>query len=178
MRPVCKKCMHLLRLGKTPDAVAREKETRKKWLEDNAEKVAKRQKTYYAENKELCLARVKASKAKKKQRYAEYQTSWRLENSEKLRELARAHRKAHPEIYREYKTRRRLIETQATPKWANLEAIREIYAFASAVPGVHVDHIVPLNSKIVCGLHCEANLQLLPAHANMSKGNRFWPDMP
>lgn len=41
-----------------------------------------------------------------------------------------------------------------------------------------VDHIVPLQSKIVCGLHNEFNLRVIPASVNGSKGNRFWPFMP
>lgn len=41
-----------------------------------------------------------------------------------------------------------------------------------------VDHIVPLVSGLVCGLHSEANIRVIPASINRSKGNRFWPGMP
>jgi hypothetical protein len=41
-----------------------------------------------------------------------------------------------------------------------------------------VDHIVPLISKLVCGLHNEFNLRVITAMENNVKGNRYWPDMP
>lgn len=41
-----------------------------------------------------------------------------------------------------------------------------------------VDHIVPLRSPIVSGLHCEANLRVITATENAQKGNMLWPEMP
>jgi hypothetical protein len=78
--------------------------------------------------------------------------------------------------------RRKLIAL-VTPCWASKEAILAFYEEAqivSASTGVmhHVDHIVPLTSKCVSGLHCEANLRVIPGAENLSKANRKWPDMP
>lgn len=74
-------------------------------------------------------------------------------------------------------------KSRATPSWANLLAIRAVYERAIVLERetgrrYHVDHIVPLQSPLVCGLHVEHNLQVLSAEENISKHNRHWPDGP
>jgi hypothetical protein len=44
--------------------------------------------------------------------------------------------------------------------------------------GWHVDHIVPLISPVVCGLHWYRNIRVIPAKENMMKSNKHWEDMP
>lgn len=67
--------------------------------------------------------------------------------------------------------RRQCVQQQATPVWANAYAMKAIYAACPV--GYHVDHIVPLNAKDVCGLHVQNNLQYLSAKVNLAKGNRW-----
>lgn len=40
-----------------------------------------------------------------------------------------------------------------------------------------VDHIVPLIHPLVCGLHCEDNLEITTLAANIQKSNNWWPGM-
>jgi hypothetical protein len=79
--------------------------------------------------------------------------------------------------------KRREAQVRGTPSWANMDAIQSIYEIAAemrAGTGIpyEVDHAIPITSPLVCGLHCEANLQIITALDNRSKGNRHWPDMP
>jgi hypothetical protein len=132
----------------------------------NRERVLTQQKTYYQENREAITAQMKDYRERNHQTISLKKEQWRKLNPDK-RNAALAKRKA--------------TKLQATPAWSNKEHIESLYLIASmnreAGYDMHVDHIVPLQSDVVCGLHCEANLQLLSASNNTSKGNRWWPDM-
>jgi hypothetical protein len=134
-------------------------EYKKQWHEENSERLkaakrafhaenaamrCKKSRDYYHANKDAVSARVKAARPK--------------------------HRARDTALSRTKKARR----INATPAWADLAAIKRIYARAAEL-GFHVDHIIPLRSKLVCGLHVETNLRPLPPVDNMKKHNSFNP---
>lgn len=72
---------------------------------------------------------------------------------------------------------------RATPGWSDQNLMAAFYSLARSrtnSTGIQwtVDHIVPLNSALVCGLHTEANMKLMTKSENSGKRNRHWPDMP
>ena len=76
---------------------------------------------------------------------------------------------------------RNATKANATPRWltnqdrADIAAVYAEAATKSASTAVahEVDHIVPLRSKSVCGLHVAWNLRVIPAHVNRTKSNKF-----
>ncbi len=72
----------------------------------------------------------------------------------------------------------------ATPKWVDSEElwlIKEAYALAALRTkqfkfSWHVDHIVPLQGKLVSGLHTIYNLQVIPGVENLKKKNKHGVD--
>ena len=71
----------------------------------------------------------------------------------------------------------------AWPEWcAEHSGFATVYKEAERRRGlgevVNVDHIVPICSKIVCGLHVPWNLQVIPELENLRKSNKWWPDHP
>lgn len=96
----------------------------------------------------------------------------------KRNEWSKAYYRNNPHKSREAASKKRAVKLLAFPKWASKSKIEEVYREACQGLNLHVDHIVPLQSKFVCGLHCESNLRVLTAKENMSKHNLYWPDMP
>lgn len=114
---------------------------------------------------------------------AEYYRDWRAKNPEASRAIVKNYVSKNKDKRCELASRRRAAQIQAIPKWADLVKIAEIYSERdkrSKVEGIdyEVDHIVPLKSKRVCGLHTVDNLRIITYEENNRKRNWFWPNMP
>ena len=70
-------------------------------------------------------------------------------------------------------TNRRIAKLKRTPVWCDLKKIWEIYL--KCPKNRVVDHIIPLQGKLVSGLHVPENLQYLTPFQNGSKANKFDP---
>jgi predicted transposase YbfD/YdcC len=123
---------------------------------------------YRAANLERIKAKQKAKRSENKEKLDAYHREWQAKNRGSINARSRT---------------REATKLRATPAWADKKAIKEHYehaAFLTRVLGApyHVDHIVPLKSKIVCGLHWEGNMEVIEGAENIRKQNRWWPDMP
>lgn len=134
-----------------------------------------------------CWRAVKRGQAKrdrqdplKREKNCEKLRKYREGNLEAARKRELAWRQANPSKVKARKQRYKDSRQQAAPNWLTehqyaemdkfYEEARRLTASTSIVH--HVDHIVPLNGKTVCGLHVPWNLQVLPAIENIRKSNK------
>jgi hypothetical protein len=160
-----------------PEKIAEQK---RKYREANTDKVAEYQRKYYEANKEKERERSRKYYEANPEKGREYQRKYREANKEKVAEQIRKWQKDNPDKRAALSAKRRSQKLQATPAWADLKAIEAVYeesAWLTQCLGIehHVDHIIPLQGKKVCGLHVHNNLQVLPAKTNLAKGNRYKP---
>jgi len=99
-------------------------------------------------------------------------------------ESSKQHRKNNPEwskaVYILYRKKRK----ECTPPWLSKEQKYQIFKLRKTArdleieTGVphHVDHIVPVMGKTVCGLTVPWNLQIITKQSNQQKSNKFVSD--
>lgn len=138
------------------------------WAKENRARLTEKARAWRAKNPKKAAEIALRSSRKLQAQRAEYAAQWTRANRDKRRATT---------------AKRKAALLRAKPTWADEIAMARIYAEAARIQretGVrhHVDHMVPLQSPLVCGLHCEANLQILPGPENEGKRNFHWPDMP
>lgn len=137
------------------------RESARIYRENHKEEIKEYHQVYYQKNKPI---------------YYERNKDWNENNREQVRALWRKSAKKPKNMRRHKKNEatRRARKIKATPKWLSDEQLQEIRVIYDNCPeGSHVDHIVPLKGKEVCGLHVPWNLQYLTASQNFKKNNKL-----
>jgi hypothetical protein len=157
---------------------------------------ATRRKSSYERNKQSEREGMKRYARENPERVAAIKSKWDKNNPDKIKttnaayyirekdavaERCRSYRQNNKERYAGLSARRRARKSNATPTWLTPDHHAEMLRFyeeaarLTVETGVihHVDHIVPLQGKNICGLHVPWNLQVITMAENCSKGNRF-----
>lgn len=168
----------------------------RKYREDNKELIIEKRrsspavKAYRQSHKAEMAAYGKIWREKNKEKLKARNKEWHRKNADKKRIMSKAWREANAERYKKVRVawvranperwlaicknnaakRRNYIRQQALARTYSKECV-EFYL--NCPKGFHVDHIIPVKGKTVSGLHVPWNLQYLPAHENMVKGNRI-----
>ena len=118
---------------------------------------------YYEKNRAQVIARAQARPVAEKQAYKS------------------KYKQGNPDLYKTLTSFRRRRFRDATPPWLTRKQkseIRQLYQIAitmSKTTGEQyvVDHIVPLQSHEVCGLHVPWNLRVITQEENLKKSNKL-----
>lgn len=121
---------------------------------------------YYAKNRQAVIARAQARTPEEKRAYK------------------RRYKEANTELYNTLTSLRRRRFRDATPPWLSRKQkveIRQLYRIAMTATRTTseqyvVDHIYPLRSDMVCGLHVPWNLRVITQAENLRKSNGLPPD--
>lgn len=137
-----------------------------------------------------CKACHNAGNAEWRKKMPDYYKARQEANPERRKKYDAAYKKKNPTYLKKYyeenkhefieRVRRRRGQARcATAPWADEQKIRLLYRVSSNLNKLHgyvkyhVDHIVPLQGKLVSGLHVHNNLQILRAEENKTKYNKW-----
>jgi hypothetical protein len=154
---------------------------KKEHYKNNKNKISERRKKLYEQNKELHSKRKKDWYWKNKEKSNQRSKEYRKENLDRLRQKDRDYTKSNLDKVNAKSAKRRASKHNATPNWLTADQLKDIQSYYSQAKNLevltgenyHVDHIIPLKGKDVCGLHVPWNLQVIKAKDNLSKSNKL-----
>ena len=138
-------------------------------------------KNWQRKNKEHVKKVAKQWRENNSQYMKEWNSEYYKKNKKRISEYSAEYKKANLASHAKKEAKRRASKLRASPTWLTIDddfMFNEIYQMRkirTADTGVehHVDHIIPLQGRNVCGLHVWCNLQLLPASENIRKSNKL-----
>ncbi|WNL63631.1 hypothetical protein ST4_073 [Aeromonas phage ST4] len=158
-----------------------EAERARRWREQNRGAYLERKRSNREQNREYIAAYQRRHYERNRESALDRARRYREENKDTIARYKRDHYEANPEKYLAQSARRRASKRRAVPAWFSeldqfaFEEAYDLAAIREAETGIewHVDHMVPLQSKTACGLHCADNIQVIPADMNLSKGSKM-----
>jgi exonuclease VII large subunit len=151
------------------------------YREVNKDKILAQKKQHYEKNKDKLLIQMQNYRDENKDYFTDYFKDYREVNKDKILIRNKKYRQNNHEKIIATVSKRRSAKLNATPCWLTKQdfaEIEELYLCARMFrlytgEEYHVDHIIPLQGKTVCGLHVPWNLQVIPAKENLSKSNKI-----
>jgi hypothetical protein len=131
-----------------------------------AQKKRERDVQYRKANREKCRATIEA---------------WSARNPEKVKAYSAKAKATNKGAVNAHTVKRRLAKINRTPKWLTeddfwmMEQAYDLAALRTRLFGFpwHVDHEIPLQGKLVSGLHTPYNLRVIPGVENVKKGAQY-----
>lgn len=159
----------------------KKKEYDRLYRDKNKEKIAKEKEEYAKKYPDRVAKAKKEYKERNAEAIKEAGRKYAQLNAEKINRYSAIYRKNNVARIRYWAMKRHTAKLQRTPKWLTpddywmIEQAYELAVLRKKMFGFdwHVDHIIPLQGKLVSGLHVPTNLQVIPGRENSSKSNRY-----
>lgn len=163
---ICCECVRITRLKQRKSKREEYRRLAHEYRERNLEKARQCTRNHYYKNRD---------------HYIEYSKEYYQHNKDDRLKTMNVWRHNNKHRHTTYTKRFKKHGQQSIKYWGYKESMEQIYQESTRLRELLdvdfvVDHIIPLNSDTVCGLHCWHNLQILTREENTRKGNDYQQD--